>query len=33
MKKAISLLLTCLLLLGCLSGCGNDSPLDPKKPV
>ena len=33
MKKAISLLLTCLLLLGCLSGCGNDSPLNAKEPV
>jgi len=33
MKKAISLFLTLLLMLGCLSGCGNDSPLDPKKPV
>ena len=33
MKKAISLLLTLLLMLGCLSGCGNDSPLDPKEPV
>ena len=33
MKKAISLLLTCLLLLGCLSSCGNDSPLNAKEPV
>ena len=33
MKKAISLFLTCLLLLGCLSGCGNDSPLNAKEPV
>ena len=33
MKKAFSLLLTFLLMLGCLSGCGNDSPLDPQKPV
>ena len=33
MKKAISLLLTCLLLLGCLSGCGNDTPLNAKEPV
>ena len=33
MKKAITLLLTCLLLLGCLSGCGNDTPLNAKEPV
>ena len=33
MKKAISLFLTCLLLLGCLSGCGNNSPLNAKEPV
>ena len=33
MKKAISLLLTCLLLLGSLSGCGNDTPLNAKEPV
>ena len=33
MKKAISLFLTCLLLLGCLSGCGNDTPLNAKEPV
>lgn len=33
MKKAFALLLTFLLMLGCLSGCGNDSPLDPQKPV
>ena len=33
MKKAISLLLTYLLLLGCLSGCGNDTPLNAKEPV
>ena len=33
MKKAIALLLTLVFLLGCLSGCGNSSPLDPKEPV
>ena len=33
MKKAIALLLTLVFLLGCLSGCGNTSPLDPKEPV
>ena len=33
MKKAIALLLALVFLLGCLSGCGNSSPLDPKEPV
>lgn len=33
MKKVLALLLTFLLLTCCLSGCGNDSPLDPKEPV
>ena len=33
MKKAIALLLTLVFLLGCLSGCGTTSPLNPKEPV
>ena len=33
MKKAIALLLALVFLSGCLSGCGNSSPLDPKEPV
>ena len=33
MKKAMILILTLALLLGCLAGCGNDSPLDPDHPV
>ena len=33
MKKAIALLLAPVFLLGCLSGCGDTSPLDPKEPV
>ncbi len=33
MKKAIVLILALILLTGCLSGCGNPSPLDPESPV
>ena len=33
MKKAIALLLTLVFLLGCLSGGGTTSPLNPKEPV
>ncbi len=33
MKKIIALILALMLLLGCLAGCGNASPLDPDKPV
>ena len=33
MKKVIALILALMLLLGCLAGCGNASPLDPDKPV
>ena len=33
MKKATALVLALMFLLGCLSGCGNSSPLDPKEPV
>ena len=33
MKKAIALILALVFLLGCLSGCGSTSPLNPKEPV
>ena len=33
MKKIIALILAMVFLLGCLSGCGSASPLDPKAPV
>ena len=33
MKKTTAILLAFLLMLGCLSGCGNNSPLDPEEPV
>ena len=33
MKKIIALILALMLLLGCLAGCENASPLDPDKPV
>lgn len=33
MKKAISVLLSVLLVIGCLSGCGSPQKLDPKHPV
>ena len=33
MKKAIALILALVFLLGCLSGCGGTSPLNPKEPV
>ncbi len=33
MKKVLALVLTLLLVSGCLVGCGSDSPLDPKEPV
>ena len=33
MKKQIALILALVFLLGCLSGCGNTSPLNPKDPV
>jgi len=33
MKKIIALILALVFLLGCLSGCGSASPLDPKEPV
>ena len=33
MKKLFAVLLTLTLLAGCLVGCSDDSPLDPKDPV
>lgn len=33
MKKVLALVLTLLLVSGCLVGCGSNSPLDPKEPV
>ena len=33
MKKAIALILALVFLLGCISGCGSTSPLNPKEPV
>ncbi len=33
MKKIVALILAMVFLLGCLSGCGSTSPLDPKAPV
>ena len=33
MKKITALLLTLAFAIGCLSGCGKKSPLDPKNPV
>ena len=33
MKKILALILALVFLLGCLSGCGNTSPLNPKEPV